>query len=243
MFLASTFARSYWKLAGLKSCWHLPAKRDYECFLRTQDGVVVDYSMPEIDGRLVASRIKKTDPRVPVIMLSRHPAAADGVSDCVDAFVDKSQDPSVLVSTVESLVKLRSHSHPELEKDYVVFVDASEQVPILFEEYVRQGKLEGQYILEHKQGHPIFIKYHAFVFPDGCKAAVWEPTTGWKNLYQGALLELEGDKLKPKVEAASAAIHQRIQELQTSGGRDAEEWSELHDALSSIKVLRQEFRS
>ena len=48
----------------------------------------------------------------------------------------------------------------------------------MFEQYVQNGKLEGQYILRHKSGKPIFIEYRSEIFPDGCMAAVWEPVRG-----------------------------------------------------------------
>lgn len=42
------------------------------------------------------------------------------------------------------------------------------------------------------------IHYQAFVFPDGCKAAIWEPTRDWREAYLAALLELDAAKLKRK---------------------------------------------
>jgi CheY-like chemotaxis protein len=48
------------------------------------DAVVVDYSMPEMDGSMVAARVKEIKPRIPVIMLSAY-RAQDTVNGCVDA--------------------------------------------------------------------------------------------------------------------------------------------------------------
>lgn len=88
------------------------------------DAVVVDYSMPDMDGSVVAAQIKKIKPRVPIIMLSAYPGIRESVKEVVDAFVEKGGEPKDLLSRLESLVKLRGHSHVELESEYV-FVDAS----------------------------------------------------------------------------------------------------------------------
>lgn len=92
------------------------------------DAVVVDYSMPDMDGGLVASRIKEQKPRTPVIMLSAYPGAQQDVDGVVDLFIEKGGDPKTLISRIESLVRLRSHSHPELKSDYVAFVDPSRRI-------------------------------------------------------------------------------------------------------------------
>ena len=34
------------------------------------DAVILDYQMPEIDGELVAAEMKRTNPRIPILMLS-----------------------------------------------------------------------------------------------------------------------------------------------------------------------------
>ena len=117
----------------------------------------------------------------------------------------------------------------------------SERVPVLFERYVEQGKLDGQYILKHRNGKPIFISYRAHAFPDGCLAAVWEPIKGWKQLYQTAMLELRPDKLKEQVECAQLAIQHRMQELAQTNQCNPEERQEIEDAISGLRVLAREF--
>jgi CheY-like chemotaxis protein len=89
------------------------------------DAVVVDYSMPEMDGVAVAAQVKRQKPRVPVIMLSAYSGAHEVANDVVDAFIEKGGDPDVLVRRVESLIRIRSHSHPELKSEYVIFADVS----------------------------------------------------------------------------------------------------------------------
>ena len=61
----------------------------------------------------------------------------------------------------------------------------------MFEQFLTQGSLEGDYVLRHKDGSPVPVRYHAFVFPDGCKAARWDPINDWRNLYFAALLEVD----------------------------------------------------
>ncbi|HXN24991.1 MAG TPA: response regulator [Candidatus Dormibacteraeota bacterium] len=92
------------------------------------DALVIDFSMPDMDGGMVAVRIKELKPRIPVIMLSAYPGAQEGLDDAVDLFIEKGGDPKKLIRRIEALVKIRDHSHPELNSDYVVFVEPSRQI-------------------------------------------------------------------------------------------------------------------
>ena len=47
--------------------------------------------------------------------------------------------------------------------------------PELFEQYVRDGFQEGNFVLQHKSGAPVPIRYRAKVLPDGSYAAEWFP--------------------------------------------------------------------
>jgi CheY-like chemotaxis protein len=89
------------------------------------DAVVVDFSMPDIDGGMVAARVKEIKPRIPVIMLSAYPGVQATINGVVDAFIKKGGEPKDLLSRLESLITLRSHSHSELKSEYVMFVDRS----------------------------------------------------------------------------------------------------------------------
>lgn len=73
------------------------------------DALVIDFSMPDMDGGMVAIRIKELKPRVPIIMLSAYPGAQDGLDGAVDLFIEKGGDPKQLLSRIESLVKIRDH--------------------------------------------------------------------------------------------------------------------------------------
>jgi len=172
------------------------------------DAAVLDYSMPGMNGGVVAAEIRRREPRLPIIMLTAYNFVSETLSNSVDVFIVKGEDPDLLVKRLESLIRIRSHSHPELENRCVVFADSSrryvdctdevcellgyrrmdlmemriddisyrpETVSPLFEEFRKQGAQKGEYVLRHKLGTPVRIRYHALAFPDGCMAAIWEP--------------------------------------------------------------------
>ena len=175
---------------------------------RPVDAAVVDYSMPGMHGGVVAAEIRRRRPRLPVIMLTAYNFVSETLSNSVEVFIIKGEDPDLLVKRLDSLIRIRSHCHPELQNRYVVFADSSrhyvdcsdgvcellgyrrmdlmgmgiddisyrpEKVLPLFEKFRQQGALAGEYVLRHKEGAPVRIRYHAHAFPDGCMAAVWEP--------------------------------------------------------------------
>jgi CheY-like chemotaxis protein len=175
---------------------------------RHVDAVVVDYSMPGMHGGEVAAEIRRRKPRLPVIMLTAYNFVNETLSNSVDVFIIKGEDPDLLVKRLDSLIRIRSHAHPELQNQYVVFTDSSrhyldctdgvcellgyrrmdlmgmgiedisyrpEKASPLFEKFRKQGAQDGEYLLRHREGTPVRIRYHALAFPDGCLAAVWEP--------------------------------------------------------------------
>jgi PAS domain-containing protein len=104
----------------------------------------------------------------------------------------------------------------------------------LFEKYVREGLQNGDYILRHKTGKPVLIKYRAWVFADNCHAAAWNPAEEWEQLYLDALLELKLDELRNKVNLALSAI--RKFQL-TVDGNDSKVRQKLRDAESALRRL------
>jgi hypothetical protein len=61
----------------------------------------------------------------------------------------------------------------------------------------------------------------------------------WLELYRGALMELDRAKLPQKIDAATAAIQLRIQQLLAS--KDGhQEYSALEDALRNLRSLRRQ---
>ncbi|HTG29680.1 MAG TPA: hypothetical protein VK818_15785, partial [Methylomirabilota bacterium] len=86
-------------------------------------------------------------------------------------------------------------------------------------------------------GNPIPIRYRAFVFADGCIAAVWEPIKDWRELYLSALVEIDPAKLKLKAGLALLAVQQRMQELKSVPATPHSEQRSLRDAASALQSL------
>lgn len=86
------------------------------------DAVIVDYSMPQMDGIAVAQTLKKLRSAVPIIMLSGYPLPAEA-DQSIDAIITKGESPAALLNTTTSLLEIRSHAHTELEGKNVAFVD------------------------------------------------------------------------------------------------------------------------
>ena len=113
----------------------------------------------------------------------------------------------------------------------------NDQVSKLFAEYLQRGQLDGEYVLRHKSGTPMPIRYRAFVFPDGCMAAVWEPADDWRELYLAALIEIDPLALKRKIELALQAVKQRTHELKNAPAGPQSEQQSLRDANSALRSL------
>jgi CheY-like chemotaxis protein len=65
------------------------------------DAVVTDFEMAEMDGGLVATSIKSSHPRLPVIMFSGSCGVPDQVKQLVDAFCYKSGTREGLLAAIE----------------------------------------------------------------------------------------------------------------------------------------------
>jgi hypothetical protein len=61
----------------------------------------------------------------------------------------------------------------------------------------------------------------------------------WQTLLQEALLELDRDKLKQRVQAAETTIFQRLQEISQDSDHQAERQA-IEDGLSSLRFLKRE---
>jgi PAS domain S-box-containing protein len=106
-----------------------------------------------------------------------------------------------------------------------------DNVPQVFAQFVKQGAMEGDYVLQHKDGSAIPIHYRALTFTDGCRAAVWTPIRDWREPYLAALIETNPAKLTRKVEVAMSAIER------AQSGASAGEQQALRDARSALSVL------
>ena len=84
------------------------------------DVVILDYSMPGMDGIAVAETLKKLRSAVPIIMLSAYPVPRMPIEVSMRSS-QKVDLPAALLSKTNSLLHVRGHSHAELEGANVVF--------------------------------------------------------------------------------------------------------------------------
>ena len=64
----------------------------------------------------------------------------------------------------------------------------------------------------------------------------------WKVSYQAAILETDDKKLPNLLQAAKAAIDNRLHDLQSDHGGTPEERLAITDALGGLNVLRRELQ-
>jgi hypothetical protein len=62
----------------------------------------------------------------------------------------------------------------------------------------------------------------------------------WKQAFREAVLELDPSRLRPKLEAAQAAIEDSLLEARTGEGANHRDLMELEDAKRTIQFLWQE---
>jgi PAS domain-containing protein len=168
-------------------------------------------------------------------LLSHHHPEVEGQELVV--FTDSSRR---YVDCTDGVCRLLGYSRPEMLArtiDSVSFHD--EHVSRLFAEYLERGQLDGEFVLKHKSGKPVPIRYRAFVFSDGCSAAIWEPIKDWRELYLAALVEVDSAQLKRKVEIALAAVHHRAEEVKSVHAGPHPEQQSLRDAASALQSLKR----
>ena len=146
------------------------------------------------------------------------------------------------VDCSEKVCGLLGYSRAEMLQKTIDDVSYSgSEVPTLFAQFLKTGKQEGEFVLRRKDGTPVLIRYQAFLFSDGCNAAVWEPMRDWREPYLAALLELDARKLKRKIEIAMAAI-QQARQSQDPASQTGKSQQEIADALSALSSLRRNIR-
>jgi PAS domain-containing protein len=167
------------------------------------------------------------------LLLSHHHRELGGAEFVV--FTNSSRE---IVDCTEGVCRLLGYQREELMKRTIDDVSfQSDQISKLFAEYLRRGQLDGEYVLRHQSGTPVPIRYRAFVFPDGCMAAIWEPINDWRELYLAALIEIDPLALKHKIELALQAIQQRTHELKNAPASPQSEQQSLRDANSALRSL------
>ena len=68
------------------------------------DAVILDYSMPDLNGDGVAATMKKIKPEVPIVMFTGFSDLGSEARADVDVFVTKGCHPSALLKTVDEVL-------------------------------------------------------------------------------------------------------------------------------------------
>lgn len=151
-------------------------------------------------------------------------------------FVDSSRR---YVDCSDGVFELLGYTRDEMLQKAIddISYDVS-QVPNLFRQYLETGSQQGEYVLQRKDRTPLPIRYQAFVFQDGCNAAIWEPIQDWRQPYMAALLELDPAKQRNRIEQALAAIQQKREAVNPSSF----DQQVMSDAISMLNTLRKNFK-
>jgi PAS domain S-box-containing protein len=140
------------------------------------------------------------------------------------------------VDCSDSVCHLLGYSRDEMLQKTIDDVSHNpNETSTLFAQLLKTGRDQGEYVLKRMDGTPVLIRYRAFAFDDGCKAAVWEPIHDWRELYLAALVEFKPAKLKQKIEIALAAI-ERARHSQSAHSQTIEE-QKASDAISALNAL------
>lgn len=68
------------------------------------DLVIVDYAMPDMDGGVLAARLKGVAPHVPVLMISGEDCVPSNAMNWVDQFMAKAEGPAKFLARVNDLL-------------------------------------------------------------------------------------------------------------------------------------------
>src|SRR3984893_17317721 len=68
------------------------------------DAVILDYQMPEMNGELIAAEMKRTNPRIPILMLSGWVSLPESALQLVDEFVAKGDPVEFLLLAVQQVL-------------------------------------------------------------------------------------------------------------------------------------------
>jgi CheY-like chemotaxis protein len=82
------------------------------------DAVVLDYQMPDMCGDVLASRMKRLKPDVPIMLLSAEDELAEEVLDSVDLFFSKREPPRSFVAAVQDLFTRREQFYSKWLRDW-----------------------------------------------------------------------------------------------------------------------------
>jgi CheY-like chemotaxis protein len=90
---------------GYKVLTSSSAREGLEVFASNAiDAVILDYQMPEMNGDLVAAEMKRTNPRIPILMLSGWVSPPESALQLVDEFVAKGDPVEFLLLAVQQVL-------------------------------------------------------------------------------------------------------------------------------------------
>ena len=90
---------------GYKVLTSSSAREGLEVFASNAiDAVILDYQMPEMNGELVAAEMKRTNPRIPILMLSGWVSLPESALQLVDEFVAKGDPVEFLLLAVQQVL-------------------------------------------------------------------------------------------------------------------------------------------
>jgi CheY-like chemotaxis protein len=72
--------------------------------------VILDYSMPGMNGGEVASKMRQTKPHIPILLLSAYIGLPSEVLSTVDMYMTKGEGPPVLLQKLGSLLQPLSNA-------------------------------------------------------------------------------------------------------------------------------------
>ncbi len=76
------------------------------------DAVILDYQMPEMNGELVAAEMKRTNPRIPILILSGWVALPESALLLVDEFVAKGDPVEFMLLAVQQVLSRNEKRKP-----------------------------------------------------------------------------------------------------------------------------------
>jgi CheY-like chemotaxis protein len=76
------------------------------------DAVILDYQMPEMNGELVAAEMRRTKPRVPILMLSGWMSPPESALQLVDEFVAKGDPVEFMLLAVQQVLSRGEKRRP-----------------------------------------------------------------------------------------------------------------------------------
>ena len=94
------------------------------------DAVILDYQMPEMNGELVAAEMKRTNPEIPILMLSGWVSLPESALRLVDEFVAKGDRVEFMLLTVQQVLSRGEKRKPvrAVTRSRVPFYDSEARI-------------------------------------------------------------------------------------------------------------------